>query len=389
MQTHFAPEQLKDARIQEADAILRRCVHCGLCTAVCPTYVLLGDERDSPRGRIYLIKDVLEGGRGASKELKTHVDRCLSCLSCMTTCPSGVDYMHLVDIARVHIAETGRRSFKERFVRRLLAETLPYPDRFRLALKLAPLGRPWLKLMRRAGLKELAAMIELAPRRAAARAQVRGPRHGGDRGGAARARDPARRLRPAGAAPRHQRFRRSGCWRATASTSSSPAGAGCCGALTYHLGNEEAAIAIRQAQRRCLVEGDRARAVRRHHRQRVGLRHHGQGLRPPAQGRARVRRARRPPVGAGAGHLRVRRRLRPGCAQALVVAARRLPPRLLAAARPARRRAAARAADQGRLRRRRAFPRRTSAAARPAPTTFCSPSSRPSCATARPRTSSA
>jgi glycolate oxidase iron-sulfur subunit len=131
MQTNFSPEQLENPRIAEADAILRRCVHCGLCTATCPTYVLLGDERDSPRGRIYLIKDMLEDQRPASTEVQTHVDRCLSCLSCMTTCPSGVDYMHLVDLARGYIAATGRRSFKERFTRRLLAQVLPRPERFR------------------------------------------------------------------------------------------------------------------------------------------------------------------------------------------------------------------------------------------------------------------
>src|ERR1700730_5236386 len=110
MQTSFTLAQLADPNIAEADRILRTCVHCGFCTATCPTYVLLGDERDSPRGRIYLIKDMLESGRPASAEVQTHIDRCLSSLSCMTTCPSGVDYMHLVDLARGYIAATGRRS---------------------------------------------------------------------------------------------------------------------------------------------------------------------------------------------------------------------------------------------------------------------------------------
>ena len=119
-------------------------MHCGLCTATCPTYVLLGDERDSPRGRIYLIKDMLEENAPASYEVQTHLDRCLSCLSCMSTCPSGVDYMHLIDLARSYVEQTAPRPFKERFVRGLLARVLPYPERFRLALKLAPLGRPWL-----------------------------------------------------------------------------------------------------------------------------------------------------------------------------------------------------------------------------------------------------
>ena len=138
MQTNFTPAQLDNPRIAEADKILRRCVHCGLCTATCSTYVLLGDERDSPRGRIYLMKDMFERDVKASPEVQHHVDRCLSCLSCMTTCPGGVDYMHLVDLARAHIEETGTRSFKQRALRAVLANLLPYPDRFRMALKFAP-----------------------------------------------------------------------------------------------------------------------------------------------------------------------------------------------------------------------------------------------------------
>src|SRR6202008_1959385 len=132
MQTNFKPKQLKDPRIAEVEKILRKCVHCGFCTATCPTHVLLGDERDSPRGRIYLIKQMFERGPKASAQVQHHVDRCLSCLSCMTTCPSGVDYMHLVDHARAHIEETGRRSFVDRTVRSMLAATVPYPERFRL-----------------------------------------------------------------------------------------------------------------------------------------------------------------------------------------------------------------------------------------------------------------
>ena len=141
MQTNFTPEQLQDPATAEADRILRRCVHCGLCTATCPTYVVLGDERDSPRGRIYAIKDMLEKGIEARPEVSTHIDRCLSCFSCMTTCPSGVDYMHLVDIARTHIAKTGKRGFKARALRHALARIVPYPRRFRAALRAAPLGR--------------------------------------------------------------------------------------------------------------------------------------------------------------------------------------------------------------------------------------------------------
>src|SRR5688572_15785759 len=116
MQTNFKTFQLKDPRTAEVERILRKCVHCGLCTATCPTYVLLGDERDSPRGRIYLIKEMFEKGRKATPAVQHHVRRCLSCRSCTTTCPSGVDYMHLVDHARAHIEETGRRSLKDRLV---------------------------------------------------------------------------------------------------------------------------------------------------------------------------------------------------------------------------------------------------------------------------------
>src|SRR5215510_8607824 len=163
MQTNFSAKQLKNPRMAEAERILRRCVHCGFCTATCPTYLLLGDERDSPRGRIYLMQEMFENERKASPEVQRHVDRCLSCLSCMTTCPSGVDYMHLVDHARAHIEETGQRSLKERALRALLAAVLPYPDRFRLALRAARFAKPMRGILRRLGLRELVAMLELAP----------------------------------------------------------------------------------------------------------------------------------------------------------------------------------------------------------------------------------
>ena len=163
METHFTPEQLAAPEIAEADSILRRCVHCGLCTATCPTYLLTGDERDSPRGRIYLIKDMLEREQAASPQVTHHVDRCLSCLSCMTTCPSGVDYMHLVDLARVDIRETGRRGIANSIARWLAARTIPYPTRFRVALMLGKLGKPFAGALAALGLKELAAMLALVP----------------------------------------------------------------------------------------------------------------------------------------------------------------------------------------------------------------------------------
>src|SRR5688572_18419052 len=134
MQTSFSLAQLANPDIAEADKILRACVHCGFCTATCPTYVLLGDELDSPRGRIYLIKDMLEQDRAAGEVEVKHIDRCLSCLSCMTTCPSGVHYMHLVDQARVHIEKTYARPTADWWLRRILATILPRPALFRLAL---------------------------------------------------------------------------------------------------------------------------------------------------------------------------------------------------------------------------------------------------------------
>src|SRR5690349_22444897 len=147
MQTNFSPEQLLDPQMRESEGILRSCVHCGFCIATCPTYVLLGDELDSPRGRIYLIKEMLEKGKAATKETVKHIDRCLSCLSCMTTCPSGVHYMHLVDHARVHIEETYSRPFLDRAVRRLLGVVLPRPGLFRLALVGGLLAKPFARML--------------------------------------------------------------------------------------------------------------------------------------------------------------------------------------------------------------------------------------------------
>jgi glycolate oxidase iron-sulfur subunit len=165
MQTSFTAEQLKDPDIAESNRILRSCVHCGMCTATCPTFLLLGDELDSPRGRIYLIKDMLESGRAATELEARHVDRCLSCLSCMTTCPSGVHYMHLVDHARRHIEETYTRPWPERMLRKALAWVLPNPGLFRAALVAARLGRPFAKLIPGQSMtaQRLRAMLALAP----------------------------------------------------------------------------------------------------------------------------------------------------------------------------------------------------------------------------------
>jgi glycolate oxidase iron-sulfur subunit len=165
MQTNFSIEQLRNPATAEAEKILRACVHCGFCTATCPTFVLLGDELDSPRGRIYLIKDMLEKNRPADALTVKHIDRCLSCLACVTACPSGVNYMHLVDGARSHIERTFRRPFADRLLRALLGAILPYPNRFRLALIAARLARPFNALTPRLGRtgRRLAAMLRLAP----------------------------------------------------------------------------------------------------------------------------------------------------------------------------------------------------------------------------------
>ena len=159
MQTHFTEAQKANPDIAEADSILRSCVHCGFCTATCPTYVLLGDELDSPRGRIYLIKDMLENDRPATPEVVKHIDRCLSCLSCMSTCPSGVNYMHLVDHARKHVEETYERPWFDRMQRKVLAALIPYPNRFKTALALAALAKPLGPLLP----ARLKAMLALAP----------------------------------------------------------------------------------------------------------------------------------------------------------------------------------------------------------------------------------
>jgi glycolate oxidase iron-sulfur subunit len=166
MQTNFTPAQLENPDIARADAILRKCVHCGFCTATCPTYVLLGDERDSPRGRIYFIKDMLEKDKPATKEIVTHIDRCLSCLSCMTTCPSGVNYMHLIDQGRAHVERTYRRPLSERLPRALLGFLMPRPWALRWSLIVGRLAKPFARLLpkRDAGLLASArAMLESVP----------------------------------------------------------------------------------------------------------------------------------------------------------------------------------------------------------------------------------
>jgi glycolate oxidase iron-sulfur subunit len=165
MQTHFSAEKLKDPHTAEANKILRSCVHCGFCTATCPTYVLLGDELDSPRGRIYLIKNMLEKEEPATADTVKHIDRCLSCLSCMTTCPSGVNYMHLIDQARVHVEETYQRPLLERALRAVLAFTMPRPKLFTLALAVARLAGPFKAFLPATDARRVGALLGLLPRR--------------------------------------------------------------------------------------------------------------------------------------------------------------------------------------------------------------------------------
>ncbi|PDT85602.1 glycolate oxidase subunit GlcF [Sinorhizobium sp. BJ1] len=243
MQTNFSPEQLADPHVAESEKILRKCVHCGFCTATCPTYVLLGDELDSPRGRIYLIKDMLENGRAADTETVTHIDRCLSCLSCMTTCPSGVDYMHLVDHARIHIEETYKRPLKDRFARAVIAATLPYPSRFRLALRAARLARPLAGLLKCiSSLKTFGVMLDLAPRAVPAASDGARP--------AVYAAKGTPRGRVALLAGCAQPVLRPEINEATIRLLTGQgvevvvsAGEGCCGALVHHMGREEQALA--------------------------------------------------------------------------------------------------------------------------------------------------
>ena len=243
MQTNFSLAQLADPHVAEAESILRKCVHCGFCTATCPTFVTLGNELDSPRGRIYLIKDMLENGRAADDEIVTHIDRCLSCLSCMTTCPSGVNYMHLVDHARTHIEKTYRRPLIDRMIRSLLAGVLPYPARFRAALKLAALGRPFTKLFDKIRpLRPLGAMLRLAPEAVPAASRISQP--------ATHAATGVKRGRVAILTGCAQSVLEPGINEATVSLLNRigvevvvPEGEGCCGALVHHMGREEESLA--------------------------------------------------------------------------------------------------------------------------------------------------
>ncbi len=252
MQTSFTDEQLKDPGVARANEILRSCVHCGFCTATCPTYQVLGDELDSPRGRIYLIKDMLENDRPADAKTVKHIDRCLSCLACMTTCPSGVHYMHLVDHARAHIEKTYKRPLFERLLRNTLAMILPYPGRFRLALLGAKIARPFKRLVPEARLR---AMLEMAPKRIPPVSRNDDPQTFGAQG--------ETKMRVAlmtGCAQKAlntdindatiRLLTRLGCEVVVAE------GAGCCGALVHHMGREGESHAFAEANIKAWTAND-------------------------------------------------------------------------------------------------------------------------------------
>ena len=243
MQTNFTTEQLRDPDTAESNQVLRTCVHCGFCTATCPTFLLLGDELDSPRGRIYLIKDMLETGRPATEEVVRHVDRCLSCLACMTTCPSGVNYMHLVDHARSYIERTYRRPWHERMLRAMLGVVLPRPGLFRLSLLGARMVRPLAALIPRASRfgSRLRAMLALVPDSLPAPGPVEVPQthraEGQRRARVALLTGCAQQvLAPEINAATIRLLNRLGVEVLVAE------GAGCCGALTHHMGQHDAAM---------------------------------------------------------------------------------------------------------------------------------------------------
>jgi glycolate dehydrogenase iron-sulfur subunit len=242
VRTEFTLAQLADPDIAASEKILRACVHCGFCTATCPTYVLLGDELDSPRGRIYLIKNMLEQGGPIEAETVKHIDRCLSCLACMTTCPSGVNYMHLVDHGRRHIEEHYRRPWPDRLLRRLLGLVLTRPALMRAALHGASLTRPFAALLP----KRLRPLLALAPRSVP-------PASGMDRPQVFPA-EGERRMRVALLPGCAQQVLMPEINEATirlltrhgAEVVVAP-GSGCCGALPHHLGNEASGLTLARA----------------------------------------------------------------------------------------------------------------------------------------------
>ncbi len=255
MQTHFTAAQLANSSTTAAAAAIRSCVHCGFCTATCPTYVLLGNELDSPRGRIMLVKDMLEKDALPSAQVVEHLDRCLSCLACETTCPSGVSYRRIIDAGRAQVDARHRRPLHERWLRAALGAVLPYRRRFRVALWAAawaqPLAavfersapsRPWaamLRLARAARPLRPGAAPDPAPMPAPEPVRVRSrpatlPRVGLMRGCVEPVLDPGIQ------AAAERLLVRAGCQVVRA-------GEGCCGALSHHLGHAAGALIAARA----------------------------------------------------------------------------------------------------------------------------------------------
>ena len=257
MRTEFTEAQLQDPATARSNAILRSCVHCGFCTATCPTYQVLGDELDSPRGRIYLIKDMLENDRPADAKTVLHIDRCLSCLACMTTCPSGVHYMHLVDHARAYIERTYRRPLKDRALRWVLARVLPHPGRFRLSLMAARLGRPFRRLVPDPRLR---AMLDMAPDRVPRPSPNDRPQTFPAQG--------ERRMRVALMTGCAQRVLDTGINDATIRLLTRlgaevvvARGMGCCGALVHHMGREAESHAAAERNIRAWMAEDQGEGL--------------------------------------------------------------------------------------------------------------------------------
>jgi glycolate oxidase iron-sulfur subunit len=241
VRTDFTSGQLADPDTAESERVLRTCTHCGFCTATCPTYVLLGDELDSPRGRIYLIKEMLATGKVQADVVK-HVDRCLSCLACMTTCPSGVNYKHLIDHARRWIEQNYRRPWADRGMRRMLGAVLSRPLLFRWALRGAALARPFMRYLP----SRLMPLLALAPASIPAWSIIGRPQ-----------------IFPATAPRRMRAALLTGCAQRVLAPEINEAtirlltrhgcevvithGSGCCGALSHHLGETPRALSLARA----------------------------------------------------------------------------------------------------------------------------------------------
>jgi len=249
MRTAFTPTQLTDPHLAEAEKNLRACVHCGICTATCPTYVLLGDERDGPRGRIVLMQNMLEKGGAPDPQTVLHVDRCLSCLACRTACPSSVDYARLVDEARTHIQVTYRRPLGDKMFRWLIATVMPRPALTRFGLLLARLVSPVAFLLpgRLATIVRLGAHAELYGPSAPPRAILPNPRRVALMPGCVQA-----ALSPGIDAAVARVLARRGIELVPLE------GAGCCGSLVHHLGRSEDA---KNWARRAIEAYERAGAV--------------------------------------------------------------------------------------------------------------------------------